>query len=153
MARAIRQRHSAGPFPRQILRRLIRLAEYPSSGADDCFLPSAAFVVPRSLMKPIIAPRNPRFSSGPCAKRPGWTLAALEDAILARSHRAKPAKAKLAEVIERSKRVLGIPSNYLLGIVPGSDTGAIEMALWSLLGERGVDVLAWEAFARDGQAN
>src|SRR4029077_16646602 len=76
----------------------------------------------------------------------GWSLAALNDAVLGRSHRAKSAKAKLTEVIERSKRVLGIPPYYLLGIVPGSDTGAIEMALWSLLGERGVDVLAWEAF-------
>jgi len=97
-------------------------------------------------MKPIITPRNPRFSTGPCSKRPGWSLAALEGAILGRSHRAKSAKAKLAEVIERSKKVLGIPSDYLLGIVPGSDTGAIEMALWLLLGERGVDVFAWEAF-------
>lgn len=97
-------------------------------------------------MKPIITPRNPRFSSGPCAKRPGWSLDALSGAVLGRSHRAKSAKAKLAEVIERSKKVLGIPAGYVLGIVPASDTGAIEMALWSLLGERGVDVLAWEAF-------
>jgi phosphoserine aminotransferase len=97
-------------------------------------------------MKPTITPRNPRFSSGPCAKRPGWSLDVLTGAVLGRSHRAKSAKAKLAEVIERSKKVLGIPSEYVLGIVPASDTGAIEMALWSLLGERGVDVLAWEAF-------
>ncbi len=97
-------------------------------------------------MKPTITPRNPRFSSGPCAKRPGWSLDALTEAILGRSHRAKSAKAKIAEVIERSKKVLGIPVDYVLGIVPASDTGAIEMALWSLLGGRGVDVFAWEAF-------
>jgi phosphoserine aminotransferase len=97
-------------------------------------------------MKPNTLPSNPCFSSGPCAKRPGWSLDALKDASLGRSHRAKVGKNKLAEVIERSKKVLGIPSDYQLGIVPGSDTGAIEMALWSMLGERGVDVLAWEAF-------
>ena len=97
-------------------------------------------------MKPIITPRNPRFSSGPCAKRPGWSLDALSGAVLGRSHRAKSAKAKLAEVIERSKKVLGIPAGYVLGIVPASDTGAIEMALWSLLGPRPVTMLAWESF-------
>lgn len=97
-------------------------------------------------MKPSQKPSNPHFSSGPCAKRPGWTLNALNGAYLARSHRAKGGKAKLAAVIEKSKAILGIPSNYLLGIVPASDTGAIEMALWSLLGARGVDVLAWESF-------
>jgi phosphoserine aminotransferase len=98
-------------------------------------------------MKPVQLPKNPCFSSGPCAKRPGWNLNALHDAALGRSHRAKIGKDKLAEVIERSKKVLGIPDSYLLGIVPASDTGAIEMALWSLLGVRGVDVLAWEAFS------
>ncbi len=97
-------------------------------------------------MKPTTLPSNPCFSSGPCAKRPGWSLDALKDASLGRSHRAKIGKSKLGEVIERSKSVLGIPAGYLLGIVPASDTGAIEMALWSMLGERGVDVLAWEAF-------
>ncbi len=97
-------------------------------------------------MKPSILPKNPCFSSGPCAKRPGWTLDALKGAAVGRSHRAKIGKAKLAEVIERSKKVLGMPAGYVLGIVPASDTGAIEMALWSMLGERGVDVFAWESF-------
>lgn len=97
-------------------------------------------------MKPANKPKNPCFSSGPCAKRPGWSLEALKDAALGRSHRAKLGKAKLAEVIDRSKKILGIPDDYLLGIVPASDTGAIEMALWSLLGARGVEVLAWESF-------
>jgi len=98
-------------------------------------------------MKPSRTPKNPCFSSGPCAKRPGWSLDALKDAALGRSHRAKIGKSKLAGVIERSKKVLGIPDSYLLGIVPASDTGAVEMALWSMLGERGVDVLAWESFS------
>jgi len=99
-----------------------------------------------TISRPDRCPANPCFSSGPCAKRPGWSLAALEDACLARSHRSGPAKAKLASVIEQSKSMLGMPDDYLLGIVPASDTGAVEMALWSLLGERGVDVLAWESF-------
>src|SRR5579863_912685 len=98
-------------------------------------------------MKPSQTPKNPCFSSGPCAKRPGWSLDVLKDAALGRSHRAKIGKSKLAEVIERSKRVLGIPPAYVVGIVPASDTGAVEMALWSLLGERRVDVLAWESFS------
>src|SRR5579862_969033 len=98
-------------------------------------------------MKPSQTPKNPCFSSGPCAKRPGWTLDVLKDAALGRSHRAKIGKSKLAEVIERSKRILGIPAAYVVGIVPASDTGAVEMALWSLLGERRVDVLAWESFS------
>ena len=98
------------------------------------------------MTKPAVAPKNPCFSSGPCAKRPGWSLEALKDAAIGRSHRAKIGKNKLAEVIDRSKKILGIPDNYLVGIVPASDTGAIEMALWSLLGARGVDVLAWESF-------
>src|ERR1700743_994041 len=96
--------------------------------------------------KPTTNPANPRFSSGPCAKRPGWTLEALSDAALGRSHRAKVGKAKLKEVIDRSKAVLGIPADYVLGIVPASDTGAIEMALWSMLGARGTEVLGWESF-------
>ena len=99
--------------------------------------------------KPDIRPTNPRFSSGPCAKRPGWTLEALSGALLGRSHRAKEPKAKLAEVIERSKAILGMPADWRLGIVPASDTGAVEMALWSLLGPRGVDILAWESFSKD----
>jgi len=95
---------------------------------------------------PGLRPRNPNFSSGPCAKRPGWSLEALENAALGRSHRAGIGKAKLADVIERSKRVLRMPADWRLAIVPGSDTGAVEMALWTLLGARGVDLLAWESF-------
>ncbi len=97
-------------------------------------------------MKPTVKPQNPNFSSGPCAKRPGWSLEALKDAATGRSHRAKIGKQKLAEVIEKSREVLGIPTDYKIGIVPASDTGAVEMAMWSLLGERGVDVLSWESF-------
>jgi len=96
---------------------------------------------------PDIRPHNPDFSSGPCAKRPGWSLAALQGALLGRSHRAKEPKARLAEVIDRSKKILGIPADWRLGIVPASDTGAVEMALWSLLGARPVDVLAFESFS------
>ncbi|WP_198376477.1 phosphoserine transaminase [Neoroseomonas rubea] len=99
--------------------------------------------------KPGIRPANPRFSSGPCAKRPGWSLAALEGAMLGRSHRAKDPKARLAEAIDRSKAILGMPADWRLGIVPASDTGAVEMAMWSMLGARGVDVLAWESFSKD----
>jgi phosphoserine aminotransferase len=97
----------------------------------------------------MLKPQNPCFSSGPCAKRPGFSLAALEGAMLGRSHRAAAPKAKLAEVISLSKKILGIPADYRLGIVPASDTGAVEMALWSLLGPRGVDVLAWESFSAE----
>jgi len=104
-------------------------------------------------MKPSVKPNNPCFSSGPCAKRPGWSLDALEGAVLGRSHRAKAGKAKLAEVIERSKSLLEMPKDYRLGIVPASDTGALEMALWSLLGERGVDVFAWESFGSSWAAD
>jgi phosphoserine aminotransferase len=97
-------------------------------------------------MTPSQKPKNPCFSSGPCAKRPGWNLDALKDAALGRSHRAKIGKDKLQEVIDRTRSVLGIPSDYKIGIVPASDTGAIEMAMWSLLGELPVDMLAWESF-------
>jgi len=97
-------------------------------------------------MKPERKPRRPHFSSGPCAKRPGWNLEALRDAAVGRSHRAKIGKERLKAVIDRSKAVLRMPADYQLGIVAGSDTGAVEMALWSLLGARGVDVLAWESF-------
>ncbi len=103
-------------------------------------------------MKPGKRPENPSFSSGPCAKRPGWNLAALENACLGRSHRSTEGKARLAEVIERSKNLLGLPADYLVGIVGGSDTAAVEMALWNLLGARGVDVFAWESFSK-GWAN
>ncbi len=97
--------------------------------------------------KPDTRPTDPHFSSGPCAKRPGWSVAALAGALLGRSHRAKHPKARLAEVIERSRRVLGLPADWRLGIVPASDTGAVELALWSLLGARPVDVLAFENFS------
>jgi phosphoserine aminotransferase len=99
--------------------------------------------------KPADLPANPCFSSGPCAKRPGWSLQALEGALLGRSHRSAAPKARLAEVITRSKAILGMPEGWRLGIVPASDTGAVEMALWSLLGPRGVDVLAWESFSAE----
>ncbi|MBO1075411.1 phosphoserine transaminase [Roseomonas marmotae] len=103
--------------------------------------------MPHANPPPALRPANPHFSSGPCAKRPGWSLAALEGALLGRSHRAPALKARLAEVIDRSKAVLRMPEGWRLGIVPASDTGAVEMALWSLLGPRGVDVLAWESFS------
>jgi phosphoserine aminotransferase len=96
--------------------------------------------------KPNLRPANPNFSSGPCAKRPGWSPDALKDALLGRSHRAPEGKARLEAVIEQSKAVLRMPADYRLGIVPASDTGAVELALWSLLGPRGVHMLAWESF-------
>src|SRR5438094_8377295 len=98
------------------------------------------------MTKPTRRPANPCFSSGPCAKRPGWSPAALEGALLGRSHRSRPGLARLVEVIERSRAILQMPADYRLGIVPASDTGAVEMALWSLLGPRGVDLLCWESF-------
>ena len=98
------------------------------------------------MNKPEIKPHHPFFSSGPCSKRPGWELNALSDAVLGRSHRAKSGKSKLNEVIVKSKQLLELPDDYLVGIVPASDTGAIEMAMWSLLGARGIDVCGWESF-------
>ena len=100
-----------------------------------------------SASKPDLRPKNPQFSSGPCAKRPGWSLQAMQAAQLGRSHRAKMPKAALAEVITRSRDILGLPADWRLGIVPASDTGAFEAAMWSLLGERGVDVLSFESFS------
>ncbi|HYD29889.1 MAG TPA: phosphoserine transaminase [Azospirillaceae bacterium] len=99
--------------------------------------------------KPTVRPNSPYFSSGPCAKRPGWSLDALKDGFLGRSHRAKQGKAKLQEVIDLSRAILGLPDGYRLGIVPASDTGAVEMALWSLLGAKPVTMLAWESFGKD----
>ncbi|KRA00226.1 phosphoserine aminotransferase [Mesorhizobium sp. Root157] len=96
--------------------------------------------------KPDVRPANPNFSSGPCAKRPGWSVEALSDAVLGRSHRAKIGKAKLEQAIQLTREVLEVPASHRIGIVPASDTGAVEMALWSLLGERGVDMVAWESF-------
>ncbi|MDZ5699169.1 phosphoserine transaminase [Chelativorans sp. M5D2P16] len=99
-----------------------------------------------TLTKPDVRPANPHFSSGPCAKRPGWTPEVLEGAALGRSHRAKIGKEKLARAIALTREVLQVPEDYRIGIVPASDTGAVEMALWSLLGARGVDMVAWESF-------
>jgi phosphoserine aminotransferase len=96
--------------------------------------------------RPAAKPARAHFSSGPCAKRPGWTPEILKNALVGRSHRSKEGKARLVEAIELHRKILGIPADYRIGIVPASDTGAVEMALWSLLGPRGVDVLAWESF-------
>ena len=98
--------------------------------------------------KPKLKPKNPRFSSGPTSKRPGWSLSKLQTESLGRSHRAKQPKSRLKKVIDDSKRILGIPSDYLVAIVPASDTGAFEMAMWTMLGARGVDVLSWESFGQ-----
>ena len=100
------------------------------------------------MSAPAIKPANPRFSSGPTSKRPGWSIENLPTDSLGRSHRAKAEKAKLNRVIEDSKRLLGMPEDYLLGIVPGSDSGAFEMAMWTMLGARGLDVLSWESFGQ-----
>jgi phosphoserine aminotransferase len=96
--------------------------------------------------KPGVRPLVPHFSSGPCAKRPGWNLQALKDALIARSHRSKPGRAKLKRAIDLTREILKIPAEHRVGIVPASDTGAVEMALWSLLGARPVTMLAWESF-------
>ncbi|WP_027284221.1 phosphoserine transaminase [Rubritepida flocculans] len=101
----------------------------------------------------MLKPERPHFSSGPCAKRPGFSLAALEGALLGRSHRAAAPKARIAEVIARSRAILGMPEDWRLGVVPASDTGAVEMALWSLLGPRGVDVPVWESFSGEWAAD
>src|SRR5499427_5984894 len=96
--------------------------------------------------KPAKRPERIEFSSGPCAKRPGWSLAKLSNAFLGRSHRAKEGKARLKLAIDKTRALLGLPAGHVCGIVPASDTGAFEMAMWSMLGERGVDALAWESF-------
>ncbi len=101
------------------------------------------------MEKPSKKPQNPCFSSGPCAKRPGWALENLDISVMGRSHRAAPAKVQLKAVIDQHAEILGIPDDYVVGIVPGSDTGAFEMAMWALLGERGVDVFAFESFSSD----
>ncbi len=100
--------------------------------------------------KPSARPQNPQFSSGPCAKRPGWSVEVLKTRFWAARIARKEGKARLNDVIERTRRILSIPDDYRIAIVPASDTGAVEMALWSLLGARGVDLLAWESFARTG---
>jgi phosphoserine aminotransferase len=101
-----------------------------------------------TLTMPAARPARPNFSCGPCAKRPGWELKLLQNAPLGRSHRSKPARARLKRAIELTREILQIPQDYRIGIIPGSDTGAVEAALWSLLGPRGVDVFAWESFSR-----
>ena len=106
-----------------------------------------------AMNKPPCRPANPCFSSGPCAKRPGWSLPALDTSCLGRSHRAPAAKAQLQEVIGRSAALLGMPADWQLGIVPASDTGAVEMAMWSLLGPRAVDVLAFDSFSAQWAAD
>src|ERR1700688_2387369 len=99
-----------------------------------------------TVAAPSVRPRVPHFSSGPCAKRPGWSTQALSDAVLGRSHRSKSGRAKLKRAIELTREILGVPADHRVGIVPASDTGAVEMALWSMLGARPVTVLAWESF-------
>jgi phosphoserine aminotransferase len=99
--------------------------------------------------RPATRPQNPFFSSGPCAKRPGWSLGNLKNALLGRSHRSAAGKARLKLALDKTRALLKLPDDYLVAIVPASDTGAVEMALWSLLGPRGVDVLAWEAFGKN----
>lgn len=101
------------------------------------------------MSKPSVKPKNPFFSSGPCSKRPGWSVNALKDALLGRSHRSGPGKKKLKEVIDLHRSILGIPDDYRIMITAASDTGAFEMAMWNLLGARGVDVMAWESFSGD----
>ena len=107
------------------------------------------FFITSMIKKPTTKPKNPNFSSGPCAKRPGWNIQNLKTDSLGRSHRAKLPKQRLVEVINLSKQLLKIPADYKVGIIAGSDTGAIEAAMWSLLGKTGVEVLAWESFGSD----
>ena len=100
------------------------------------------------LCRPWRRPRNPKFSSGPCAKRPGYSLKNLDETLLGRSHRAEPCKKAIQDVCDLSRDILGLPDDFLIGVMPGSDTGAFEAALWNMLGERPVDVCAWEAFGK-----
>ncbi|HEX4935996.1 MAG TPA: phosphoserine transaminase, partial [Gemmatimonadaceae bacterium] len=115
-------------------------------------LPSStapAAPVMSTAVLPAVRPADPRFSSGPTRKRPGWSLQALEGALLGRSHRSKPGKAKLKEAIDRTRTLLGVPDGFRVGIVPASDTGAVEMAMWSMLGACPVDLFAWESFGEE----
>ena len=102
-----------------------------------------------TLPKPAVKPEDGRFSAGPSRKRPGWTPAVLNNAALGRSHRSAIGKAKLKQLIDLTREVLEVPADYRIAIVPASDTGAVEMAMWSMLGPRGVDVAAWESFGND----
>jgi phosphoserine aminotransferase len=102
-----------------------------------------------TLAKPAMRPARPEFSSGPCAKRPGWNPQNLQNAVLGRSHRSKPGKARIAEAITRTREVLEVPDDFLIGVVPGSDTGAVEMAMWSMLGPKPIQLLAFESFGKD----
>src|SRR5580698_8466133 len=101
------------------------------------------------VVRPAVRPARPFFSSGPCAKRPGWTPEALKGALLGRSHRSKPGKAKLKEAIDLTRTLLAVPADFKIAIVPASDTGAVEMVLWSMLGARPVDIFAWESFGEE----
>ena len=101
------------------------------------------------MTRPLVKPIRPEFSSGPCAKRPRWSLKFLNNSTLGRSHRHTIAKSKLQKVIDLTKSTLKIPNDYLVGIVPGSDTGAIEIAMWNLLGPRQVNMLVWDSFSSD----
>lgn len=101
------------------------------------------------IAKPAMRPARAEFSSGPCAKRPGWTLDQISSAVLGRSHRSKPGKGRLQDAIDRTRKVLDVPSDFLIGIMPGSDTGAVEAAMWSMLGARPVQMLAFESFGKD----
>ena len=101
------------------------------------------------MTRPLVKPIRPEFSSGPCAKRPKWSLKFLNNSVLGRSHRHKIARSKLQELIDLTKSILRIPKDYLVGIVPGSDTGAIEIAMWNLLGPRPVNMLVWDSFSSD----
>ena len=99
--------------------------------------------------KPAMRPARPEFSSGPCAKRPGWKVENLQGALVGRSHRSKPGKARLKEAIDQTRAVLGIPADYLIGIMPASDTGAVEAAMWSMLGPKPIQIIAFESFGKD----
>src|SRR5712691_8767384 len=117
----------------------------PFRGRDD---PRGVSPVTLS-QKPNRRPENPGFSSGPCTKHPGWSPAGLRGALLGRNHRGPKTKARLELALNKTRELLELPADYRVAIVPASDTGAVEMALWSLLGPRGIDVLAWEAFSQD----
>ena len=101
------------------------------------------------MLKPDVKPEKINFSSGPCAKRPGWKLDVLKKSLLGRSHRSKPSKEKLKQIIKITKEILKVPKDYEVGIVPGSDTGAVEMSLWNVLGKRNVSVCVWDSFGED----